>query len=152
VTWHLLWIAACLFLFDVAIRRVMIGRDSFDRLFAGIRGVLRPAPIGAPSHVAGLAAAKRGAAPQPPPARPPVPGTSSGIPTRPSVPGAGSGLPNPNAAPPAGGPPLPDRPVIKPSAPPRTNPDAPPPAGPAPGAGGNLAGSLLDRVKKNQKK
>lgn len=156
VTWHLLWLAATLFLLDVAIRRVMIGRDSIDGALAGIRNVLNPKPMTAPSHVAGLAAAKRGAAPQPPAApssgvpsrpRPPVPGTSSGVPN----PGAGSGLPNPNAAPPPGGSsPIPDRPVIKPSAPPRTNPDAPPPAGGTPG--GSLAGSLLDRVKKNNPK
>lgn len=156
VTWHLLWLAACLFLLDVAIRRVMIGRDSVDRVLASVKGVFRPAPAGAPSHVAGLAAAKRGAALQPPPARPPVPGTSSGVPSRPRppVPGtsAGSGVPNPGAPPAAGAAPIPERPVIRPSAPPRTNPDSPPPAGPAPGAGGNLAGSLLDRVKKNQKK
>lgn len=146
VTWHLLWLAASLFLLDVAIRRVMIGRDSLDRVMASMKGVFRPATSSGPSHVAGLAAAKRGAAPQP------LPGTSSTIPTRPrpSVPGAG--VPNPGTQPSSTAPPLPDRPVIKPSAPPRTNPDSPPPAGPAPGAGGNLAGSLLDRVKKNQKK
>jgi len=159
VTWHLLWIAASIFLLDVAIRRVMIGRDSIDRVLASVKGVFSPAPSAVPSHVAGLAAAKRGAASQvgaPPSSspgvpsrpRPPVPG--SGVPS----PGSSSGLPDPNAAPVPGSPGVPARPVIKPSAPPRTNPDGPAPGGgpSAPGASGNLAGSLLDRMKKNNPK
>ena len=134
VTALLLWLAASLFLLDVAVRRVIIGRESFDRLGARIRGIFSPVHVPASSHVAGLAAAAKRGVPETPrmPARPRVPGTSVPAPTTPAAAG-----PAPDA-----------RPVIKPAAPPRTNPDAPPPAGTV--AGGNLAGSLLDRVKKKR--
>src|SRR5439155_7090885 len=146
VTAPLLWIAALLFLLDVAVRRVIIGREGFDKALAAVRGIFRPVAIPQTTHIGGLAAAKKSAMPQPP----------SRVPQRPSVPG--SGVPNTNVPPPMAGsmpasPGIPQRPVIKPSAPPRTNPDAPAP-GPAaaPPVAGNLAGSLLDRVKKNQPK
>ncbi len=135
VTRELLWIAAILFLLDVAIRRVIIGRESFDRVFAFAKGFGAGSPVPA-THIGGLAAAKKQAKRQtdaPSPAAEPQPG--SWIPQRPT---------STSSAPPP-----PERPVIKPSAPPRTNPDAPAsPSGSA--GGGNLAGSLLDRVKKKK--
>lgn len=140
VTAHLLWAAALLFLLDVAIRRVIIGREAFDKLLGRARGVLSPVPVpGVQTHIGGLAAAK-GRGGRPAAERP----SADGIP-RPQPESA-------RAEPPSAG--IPQRPVIRPSAPAPTNPDAPPPTPPTtppavPGSG-NLAGSLLDRVKKKK--
>lgn len=139
VTAHLLWAAALLFLLDVAIRRVIIGRETFDKLLGRARGVLAPVSVpGAPTHIGGLAAAKgRGGRP------------AADAMSRPR-PADDVGTPPARTEPPSAGP---QRPVIRPSAPAPVNPDAPPPTPPAapstPGSG-NLAGSLLDRVKKKK--
>ncbi len=141
----LFWIAAILFLLDVAVRRVIVGRESVDKALAWARARFAPAPAAATSHVGSLAAAKR-AARASDAARPRAAAPDASVPASTTGPTLETTAPATLA-----------RPEIRPSAPSRVNPDAPAagpatPAGAPRPAGGNLAGSLLDRVKKRPPK
>lgn len=131
----LLWIAAGLFLMDVAVRRVSIGRDELVRAWNATVGRLIPARVAAqPTHVSALTA-KTKQRRQSEQVRPPVQ-----APPPDQVPSGIAGLrrnveskrkPTPAVSPPK------DGGASK-------KPTAPPPAD----SGGSLAGRLLTRVKK----
>ena len=133
----LLWIAAGMFMADVAVRRVSIGRDELRAVWNATLGRLVPARGPAqPTHVSALTAAKKQreetAQPvvQPPPQTP-----ASKVPS--GIAGLRRNVESKRKTPPKVEPPPPSS-QSKPTAAPRGE------------EGGSLAGRLLSRVKKDQ--